>query len=207
MVDVDVEALWTTQDLADHYDVPLQTVQAAAKRGAIPGSALVLGRYLFNPEEAKKWVPGEVRLRRGEEIPSNYQDGKNRGFAPGNAVAVGNRGPGRPTRRKEEKFLALLSASVSEEDWRLVITKAVDQAKEGDWRARKWLSDYLIGTPVQRVLMDAEVTTHRNFDVDQRAAAIEAMLATIGKGKVITGAARVIDGDGGGTVADGEATP
>jgi len=184
-----LEDAWTTQELADHYQIPLQTVQAAAKRGAIPGCALVLGRYLFDPKKCIEWVPSEVKLRRGEVVKTNRDDGGGTGFVEGNAAAVGNRSPGRPTRRKEEKFLLLLSSAVSESDWKDVIYKALEQAKEGDWRARQWLSDYLIGKPVQRVLADVEVTTHRDFEVGQRAAAIQAMFAAIGKGRVIDGTA------------------
>ena len=40
--------------------------------------------------------------------------------------------------------------SIFSGDWRAIIVKAVSQAKHGDAVARKWLSDYLMGTPPQR---------------------------------------------------------
>ena len=59
-------------------------------------------------------------------------------------------GPGRPKREREEKYLQKLSSSVSLTDWSQIIDKAVTDAKRGNPVARKWLSDYLIGVPVQR---------------------------------------------------------
>lgn len=41
-------------------------------------------------------------------------------------------------------------SSVTFDDWQEIIKKAVGQAKKGDSTARKWLGDYLIGTPVQK---------------------------------------------------------
>ncbi len=59
---------------------------------------------------------------------------------------------GRAKRKAEDEFLAALSRRVSLADWIAVIDKALLLAKgEGDARARQWLSDYLIGKPIQRV--------------------------------------------------------
>lgn len=59
---------------------------------------------------------------------------------------------GRAKRKTEEDFLAALSKRVSLKDWVAIIDKAIELAKsDGDWRARQWLSDYLIGKPVQRL--------------------------------------------------------
>lgn len=40
------------------------------------------------------------------------------------------------------------------DDWRLIILEAVAQAKDGDKHARKWISDYLLGLPIQRVVSE-----------------------------------------------------
>ena len=59
---------------------------------------------------------------------------------------------GRAKRKAEDEFLAALGRRVSLADWVAVIDKALGLAKvEGDARARQWLSDYLIGKPIQRV--------------------------------------------------------
>lgn len=67
---------------------------------------------------------------------------------PNGKFAPGNRGgPGRPTREAEEQYLARLSTEVSMEDWIQITRRAIEDAKDGDWRARNWLSDYLMGKP------------------------------------------------------------
>jgi hypothetical protein len=57
---------------------------------------------------------------------------------------------GRPPKEREEKYHNVLLTSVSFVDWERIVQKARDQALKGDAVARKWLSDYLIGPPVQR---------------------------------------------------------
>ena len=64
-------------------------------------------------------------------------------------------GPGRPSKEREERYLAIMLNTVTFADWQEIIKKATDQAKRGDSVARKWLSDYLIGPPQQKV----DVTT------------------------------------------------
>ena len=58
---------------------------------------------------------------------------------------------GRAPRKKEERFLEVSIAAVSLKDWRVIIKKAVDQSKRGDTQARKFLADYLLGPPQQRL--------------------------------------------------------
>jgi len=58
---------------------------------------------------------------------------------------------GRPKKTVEEKYLKRLQSCVSIEDWKEIIQKAISQAKRGDTAARKWLSDYLMGTPTSKL--------------------------------------------------------
>lgn len=58
---------------------------------------------------------------------------------------------GRPKRKIEETYYATMQANVSQEDWAAIVAKAVTQAKEGSNWARQWLSDNLMGKPVQRI--------------------------------------------------------
>ena len=58
---------------------------------------------------------------------------------------------GRPPKPKEEKFFKTTLSAVSLSDWREIVKKAVEQAKRGNPSARKWLSDYLLGPPQQKV--------------------------------------------------------
>jgi len=59
---------------------------------------------------------------------------------------------GRPKRSTEEKYLKALRARVKLADWRAIVDRAIELAMhKGDWRARQWLSDYLIGKPMQKL--------------------------------------------------------
>jgi hypothetical protein len=60
-------------------------------------------------------------------------------------------GPGRPKRSTEEKYLASLQSAVTLKEWRDIVDAAIVKAKRGDARARTWLSDYLLGPPVQKL--------------------------------------------------------
>ena len=69
----------------------------------------------------------------------------------GGRFAKGNEGgPGRPKMEREQRFYEITLTAVTFEDWKQIVEKAVMQAKKGDAVARKWLSDYLMGQPVQR---------------------------------------------------------
>ena len=72
-------------------------------------------------------------------------------------------GPGRPKARTEEQYLAVVSDTVSLDDWRAVIERAVDQARAGDYRARQWLANYLIGRPKERA--ELRVVTEELLDL------------------------------------------
>lgn len=73
-------------------------------------------------------------------------------FAEGNPG-----GPGRPRRAVERDYLAALSENVSLEEWRDIVQAAVSKAKEGDCKARDWLTKYLIGDkPLTLADLDAD---------------------------------------------------
>lgn len=60
-------------------------------------------------------------------------------------------GPGRPRKEIEQDYLEATINNVSVNDWKDVVGKALAQAKRGDTAARKWLSDYLLGLPTQKI--------------------------------------------------------
>ena len=60
-------------------------------------------------------------------------------------------GPGRPKKKREERYLEITMSACTFKDWRAIVQKAVTDAKRGDATARKWLSDYLIGSPQQKL--------------------------------------------------------
>jgi len=49
-----------------------------------------------------------------------------------------------------------LEGHLTNEAWAAIIERAVADAKEGDKDARKWLSDYAVGQPVQRQEVDLD---------------------------------------------------
>lgn len=60
-------------------------------------------------------------------------------------------GPGRPKRATEEKFLDALIGSVTMKDWKEIVAAHIRRAKRGDPFSTKWLSDYVIGPPAQKL--------------------------------------------------------
>lgn len=54
-------------------------------------------------------------------------------------------GPGRPRRATESQYMASLGDAVPLEDWQAIVRRALDDAKNGDWKAREWLAKYLVG--------------------------------------------------------------
>jgi len=58
---------------------------------------------------------------------------------------------GRPKKSRETRFYEITMTSCTYADWREIVKTAVKQAKRGDASARKFLADYLIGTPEQNL--------------------------------------------------------
>lgn len=53
-------------------------------------------------------------------------------------------------RRTEGDYMSVLLDTVTLEDWRGVVTGALQAAKGGDASARAWLAQYLVGKPVHK---------------------------------------------------------
>ncbi len=67
-------------------------------------------------------------------------------------------GPGRPSKAREKARLAILSAVVTEDKWKAICEKAVDDAlhdEDGRTRdkARRFVAEYLIGKPRQTIAL------------------------------------------------------
>jgi hypothetical protein len=58
---------------------------------------------------------------------------------------------GRPKKAREDRYFEITMTKCTFKEWGAIVQKAVDQAQRGDATARKWLSDYLIGPPQQRL--------------------------------------------------------
>jgi len=68
---------------------------------------------------------------------------------------------GRPKKERELRYYEIMQSKCTFKEWGDICQKAVDQAKRGDTSARKFLADYLLGPPVQRLDVDhsGEITT------------------------------------------------
>ena len=64
--------------------------------------------------------------------------------------------PGGRTRRDQaDAYWNILISTLTNEAWRAIVAKAVEQARAGDRHARKFLADYGIGTPEQRLALSS----------------------------------------------------
>jgi hypothetical protein len=72
-------------------------------------------------------------------------------FQKGNHEQAKRKHPGRHKRAFEEKFIGILRSSVSADDWQQVVAKALDQARNGDTKAREWLSNWMQGKVPDRI--------------------------------------------------------
>lgn len=82
-------------------------------------------------------------------------------FAKGNKVGPGRR-PGTQVEMRIQ-YLSRLVETVPLERWQKVCEKAIDQAEEGDARARMFLANYLVGKPVTQVEISGPGGTELNL--------------------------------------------
>ena len=88
-------------------------------------------------------------------------------YAPGNKG-----GPGRPRRCVEDDYLATLSDEISIETWRQIVQSAAQAAKQGDHRAREWLSRYLLPTPAKENRALQQITVAELAGLDRIAESV-----------------------------------
>jgi len=183
-----LEDKWTSEQLAEYWGISRKRVSTAAKRGHIPGATQVLGRWYFDKVKALTWIPKEFKtLMKPGKAKEAEVTKKGHTWGPLQRA-------GRPTRIKEEAYLKLMISAVEANDWLAITMKAVEQAKAGDHKARTWLSNYLIGVPVQRIAAQIKMT-HYEFEIGERAAAIMALLNAVRdrEESVIDATARLVE--------------
>jgi len=64
---------------------------------------------------------------------------------------------GRASKEREVRYYEITMSACTYEDWKAIVQRATKQAKAGDGVARKWLSDFLVGVPVQPVDHTVEI--------------------------------------------------
>ena len=83
-----------------------------------------------------------------------------------------------PVRKKfEMSYLEAMADIVTLADWEQIVVRAVNDAVEGDDKARGWLSDYLIGKPITRIASIAQVSNSQMGE-DERAEYLAAIFQT-----------------------------
>jgi hypothetical protein len=84
--------------------------------------------------------------------------------------------------------------------WANITKRAIADALEGDRSARQWLSQYVIGPPVKRVMAQVEQSTSSSGDIDHQVIQVLAILQTIIQSDSDDQGDTPIDGD----IIDGE---
>ncbi len=97
-------------------------------------------------------------------------------FLSGNAG-----GPGRPKRKTESAYLAILSDVVGMEKWREICEGAASMAIAGDAQARDWLARYLVGRPEAKAPSMTEVIIENLLRID---APLEKATRTLAKPRI-----------------------
>lgn len=159
----------TVNELAAYWGVTPQSVRHAAWQGTIPGCSKIGKSYVFDKEIVlAEWVPPRIQ---------SWSKDLN---TPGTLIAGGSgltiEGGRKAILDASIARLHDLHVLVTSKKWTKIILKAVDQAADGDWRARKWLGDYLMGPPVQRIEAEVDITTRKSFSDEMRSQAIQALL-------------------------------
>ena len=85
-------------------------------------------------------------------------------------------GPGRLPVVQEKKYLTVLQGAVDMDKWLKICVTAVEDAMDGNWRARDWLSKYLL-PPVQ--VMRGRVEEEIDPDTDKKILTLSAIIAQV----------------------------
>jgi len=89
------------------------------------------------------------------------------GRGPRGHYARGNPGgPGRPSRAIESDYLRTLADACPPDTWRAICERAVEQARDGDAKARDWLAGHLLGVPRGEVRALTELAAHEAAGYD-----------------------------------------
>ena len=81
----------------------------------------------------------------------------------GQFVEGNKAGTGRPSRAIELDYLRTLSDTITLDDWRGICSKAVEDAKSGNSKARDWVTKYVMGNDTTTSLMDIAIRDAMNI--------------------------------------------
>ena len=84
-------------------------------------------------------------------------------FAKGNQFGVGN--GGRPPRSTEESYLRAFGQAMPTQKWVDTLKVYAEKAADGDSVAMRFFANYLIGKPLERVIMGVGVMDPREREL------------------------------------------
>ena len=105
--------------------------------------------------------------------------------ADGGRFAVGNPGgPGRPRRAVEREYLAVFGDELTLDRWRRIVRAALDDAENGDAKAREWIAKYALGSDPAR-LFDLAAAEAANVTAEDEVADVVRAAALDDVGRMI----------------------
>jgi len=181
---------WGVKDLAEFCKLSVaQTILAIKRLGPAWATRLEDGTFTLDRDAAiADWTPRKLAvLREPSNAPVLPQFEEVRAMEAWQVA---------------EKYLSTMVRIVTVEDWEDIVRVKVEQAKEGDHKAAVWLSSYLIGTPIQRILAKVTAQSQDSFTPEKRAQALESLLSLIGA-DILEGEVKyVADAESGGADPD-----
>jgi len=184
-----VPAEWlTSKQLATYLGVSSSHIRARTIRGKMAGILRIESRVFYNKKEClttvssnttRKVAQQEIMTSLGSDESVLPEGLRSTSEAAVELMSVESTKPISklllPKARTQASYLRATAATVSLEDWGEVVKTALEHAKEGDAKARTWLSGYLIGTPIQRIAAIVEDNTEK-FAEDERMKLLFAMM-------------------------------
>ena len=70
----------------------------------------------------------------------------------------------------ESQYLGALNDELDLDTWRRIVRRAIEHAEDGDWRARDWLSRYVLPQPKAQLLLKLAAEEERGLTRDDRVA-------------------------------------
>src|SRR5215213_7655665 len=100
----------------------------------------------------------------------------------GHFAAGWSGGPGRPANPYKRRYADALAGQLSDEQWRGIVNRAINDATNGDHRARAWLSDHVMGRPTPTLNLygaDAALLSDVLRAITERGLSPDAILKTL----------------------------
>ncbi|MFA5526619.1 MAG: hypothetical protein WC992_07335 [Acholeplasmataceae bacterium] len=154
---------WVTYAMmCEFFGVPKSVIQYAVKTGELPMGIKIGPRRYLPVSVLRYWKPETL-----EEADFMIVE---RGEAEINLP---------PAQRTQQAYLKAMRSVVSIDAWISIVKRAVLDAQQGDHKARQWLSDHLMGTPIRRVAALVGDLGDERITDDQRRELVTALFSGV----------------------------